>query len=68
VRKPTPKERNVLDQFVFDIPEPWGRFAGAGAKTRESLLQEGWIEPNTDPTYPREYYQITTAGKAALDA
>ncbi|OWJ78554.1 hypothetical protein [Haematobacter genomosp. 1] len=68
MRKPNTRERDVLNAFVFDIPEPWGNFPDAGPKTRASMLEEGWIELNEDPTYPHDYYQITPAGKIARDS
>lgn len=64
MRKPNKRERQVLQDFA-GTPEPWGRFAGAGQITLQSLLSEGWICPNSDPNYPFDYYQITPKGETA---
>jgi hypothetical protein len=64
MRKPNPKELKVLEKFA-GTPEEWGRFAGAGEDTRESLLAEGWIRPTTDPDYDPTCYEITPEGEEA---
>lgn len=64
MRRPNNRERKVLREFAGK-PEPWGRFAGAGKATLTSLLNEGWIRPNTDPNYPPEYFEITELGEEA---
>ena len=65
MRRPTKRERNVLQEFVTGTPEPWGRFAGAGQKTLQSLLLEGWIRPNQNPDFPSDYFEITEDGAEA---
>lgn len=64
MRKLNQRELAVLREFT-GTPEPWDRFAGAGRKTLASLLEAGLIEPNTDPNYPPDYYQITKSGEDA---
>jgi hypothetical protein len=64
--KPNKRELEVLQQFC-GAPEPWGRFAGAGEITKQSLIAKGWIRLNTDPNYDPSDYQITPLGEDAAD-
>lgn len=68
MRKPNHRELKVLHHFVGTCIEHPGAFAGAGKKTFEAMIAEGWIEWVDSPETSEYGYRITEVGRQAAYA
>ncbi|MFG1373395.1 hypothetical protein V5F32_14575 [Xanthobacter oligotrophicus] len=69
MRVPTKRERDALRHLSYggDEGEPVANLYGAGAKTRETLLSEGWAEELPPRPSGIKLMRITPLGREALD-
>lgn len=65
MRKPNSRELKVLRHFVGDHLEPPGAFPGAGDKTFEAMIAEGWIVWVDSPATNEAGYRRTEMGHEA---
>lgn len=68
MRHPNKREEKVLRYFVGDYIEPPGAFSGAGKKTFDEMVRQGWIVWIDNPETNEHGYSITAAGKLAADS
>ncbi len=65
MRRPNFRELKVLRHFVGNYIEHPGAFPGAGKKTFETMIAEGWIEWIDSPETNEHGYRITDKGNLA---
>ncbi|MCL8385864.1 hypothetical protein [Xanthobacter aminoxidans] len=70
MRVPTKRERDALRHLSYGGAEgePVANLFGAGEKTRQTLLDEGWAEELPPRLSGTKLMRITALGREALDS